>query len=160
MIRHASPQDLPSILRVYEIARKFMAENGNPSQWGNTFPPEEMLKEDIEKQQLYVYTNENLIHGVFAFIPGNDPAYDYIENGSWRSAAPYSAIHRIASDGTERGVFTTCIIYCKQQSPHLRIDTHENNEVMKHLIEKNGFIKCGTIYVEDGSSRIAFDYLK
>ncbi|MFT4104360.1 MAG: N-acetyltransferase [Lacrimispora sp.] len=160
MIRHASPQDLPSILRVYEIARKFMADNGNPTQWGNTFPPEEMLKDDIKKQRLYVYTNQDVIHGVFAFISGDDPTYEYIENGSWRSAAPYGTIHRIASDGTERGVFTKCIDYCKEQSPHLRIDTHENNEVMKHLIQKNGFLKCGTIYVEDGSSRIAFDYLR
>ncbi len=160
MIRPAFPQDFSSILRVYEIARKFMADNGNPFQWGDRFPPEDMLKEDIEKQQLYVYTNQDMIHGVFAFIPGKDLSYENIENGSWRSASSYSAIHRIASNGMERGIFTKCINYCKEQSPHLRIDTHENNEVMKYLIQKNGFVKCGTVYVEDGSSRIAFDYLK
>ena len=32
---------------------------------------------------------------------------------------------------------------------HLRIDTHENNVVMRHLIARHGF-PCGTIYVEDG----------
>ncbi len=29
MIRNAKIQDLPAILKVYEIARKFMADNGN-----------------------------------------------------------------------------------------------------------------------------------
>ncbi|MBU5310982.1 GNAT family N-acetyltransferase [Tissierella carlieri] len=160
MIRRAYPQDLPSILRVYEIARKFMADNGNSSQWGADYPSEEMLKDDIEKQQLYVYVKQDLIHGVFAFIPGKDSSYENIENGSWRSDSPYSTIHRIASDGIERGIFTKCINYCKEQSPHLRIDTHENNEVMKHLIQKNGFVKCGTVYLKDETQRIAFDYLK
>lgn len=160
MIRHAEPQDLPSILKVYEIARKFMADNGNPLQWGDNFPPEELLKDDIEKQQLYVCENEGVIHGVFAFIIGDDPTYEHIENGSWRSAAAYGTIHRIAADGREKGIFTKCVNYCKEQISHLRIDTHENNETMKYLIQKNGFVKCGTIYVRDGSPRIAFDYLK
>lgn len=160
MIRYAQAQDLPMILRIYEIARKFMADNGNPSQWGNNFPPEKLLKDDIEQQQLYVYTNEGVIHGVFAFIIGDDPTYAHIENGSWRSDTTYGTIHRIAGDGMEKGVFTKCINYCKEQSSHLRIDTHENNEIMKYLIQKNGFLKCGKIYVKDGSSRVAFDYLK
>lgn len=39
----------------------------------------------------------------------------------------------------------------------MRIDTHENNKVMQHLIKKNGFQECGIIYVEDGSPRIAYE---
>ncbi len=160
MIRHAEMQDLPAILRIYEIARKFMADNGNASQWGNTFPPVEMLEEDIKNKQLYVYTNENEIHGVFAFLLGDDPTYSHIENGSWISDTDYAAIHRVASDGAEKGILAKCMDYCKKQSSHLRIDTHEKNEIMQHLIQKNGFVKCGTIYVKDGSPRIAFEYLE
>lgn len=160
MIRHAKPQDLPSILTVYEIARKFMADNGNASQWGNHFPPKELLEEDIKKKQLYVYENEEQIHGVFTLTMGDDPAYSHIENGAWVSDTIYGAIHLVASDGTENGIFTKCVNYCKKQISHLKIDTHENNGIMKHLIQKNGFTRCGTIYAADGSPRIAFEYLE
>lgn len=160
MIRNAKIQELPAILKVYEIARKFMADNGNASQWGNTFPPADLLEEDIKNKQLYVYINEEQIHGVFAFILGDDPTYSHIENGSWISDTGYGTIHRVASDGAIKGILSKCLDYCKRQSSHLRIDTHENNEIMKHLIQKNGFVKCGTIYAENGSPRIAFEYLE
>jgi RimJ/RimL family protein N-acetyltransferase len=42
------------------------------------------------------------------------------------------------------------------QIPNIRIDTHRDNAIMQHLLEKNGFVKCGIIYVEDGSPRIAY----
>ncbi len=160
MIRHANIQDLPDIFHVYGTARKFMADNGNESQWGNTYPGNELIEEDIEKKQLYVYEHDDKIHGVFAFMTGEDPTYSYIEDGSWISGASYGAIHRVASDGTRNGVLTKCLDYCKKQCSHLRIDTHENNGIMKHLIQKNGFIKCGTIYAENGSPRVAFEYVE
>lgn len=37
------------------------------------------------------------------------------------------------------------------------IDTHKDNKITRHLIEKNGFAKCGIIYVADGSPRIAYE---
>lgn len=38
----------------------------------------------------------------------------------------------------------------------VRADTHRDNVIMQHILEKNGFIKCGTIVVEDGTPRIAY----
>ena len=49
------------------------------------------------------------------------------------------------------------VAFCEKQIPHLRIDTHEDNKVMQHLIEKNGFKKCGIVYVEDGTERFAYE---
>ena len=39
---------------------------------------------------------------------------------------------------------------------NLRIDTHKDNKIMINLIEKAGFERCGTIYVDDGTPRIAY----
>ena len=39
---------------------------------------------------------------------------------------------------------------------NIRIDTHEDNRIMQHLLDKYGFAKCGCIYVEDGTPRIAY----
>ena len=41
----------------------------------------------------------------------------------------------------------------------LRADTHEDNKIMQHLLEKNGFVRCGIIHVEDGTPRVAYQKL-
>ena len=41
----------------------------------------------------------------------------------------------------------------------LRADTHADNKIMQHLLEKNGFTRCGIIHVADGSPRFAYQKL-
>ena len=53
-IKKALITDLPSILPVYSYARKQMALNGNPTQWGNSHPSVEALTSDIENGNLYI----------------------------------------------------------------------------------------------------------
>lgn len=156
LIRKAVTQDLPRILEIYAYARNFMAQNGNPNQWGTTHPAESQLKEDIRNGDLYVVADGPEIHGVFAFFLGEDPTYGYIEDGNWHSHAPYGTIHRIASDGSG-GVVSAAAEYCGGIISHLRIDTHHDNRVMQHVVEKLGFQRCGIIYIADGSPRIAYD---
>jgi len=160
MIRHARLEDLPKILEIYAIARGFMAETGNPTQWGSGYPKEELLRIDIDAKQLYVCCDDEGIFGVFMFFIGPEPTYEKIE-GKWLSDQPYGTIHRIASDRSRKGVFDLCIDYCMKQINHLRIDTHADNRVMQHLIEKRGFSKCGTVYMitSDGTPRTAYEYI-
>lgn len=168
MIRLARRNDMDTIMDIYQAARNYMQDTGNPTQWGESYPAKELLEEDIEKKQLYVCVERNcdqegngseeIVHGVFAFIIGPDPTYAYIENGKWLNDDTYGTIHRIAGDGKVKGIFADCLEYCRSQIDNLRIDTHENNLTMQHLIEKNGFKKCGIIYIEDGSPRIAYQY--
>lgn len=158
MIRLAKYEDLDTIMNIYAIARKYMEDNGNATQWSDSYPEREMLKKDIQREQLFVFAENSKIHGVFAFIVGPDETYSYIENGSWKNENLYGTIHRIASDGTVKGLFSRCLTFCKQRISNLRIDTHNDNCTMQHLIEKNGFEKCGIIYVQDGTPRIAYQY--
>ncbi len=160
MIRLATNKDIPTILEIYNYARNFMKETGNPNQWHTNYPNKEILINDINNKQLYVYTEDNIIHGVFTFIIGPDKTYEIIEEGSWLSNDTYGTIHRVASDGQTNGLLTKIINYCEQKIPHLRIDTHNDNKIMKHLITKNGFKKCGIIYVEDNTPRIAYEKIK
>lgn len=157
MIRQAFSTDFPRIMEIYSFARKFMAETGNPTQWGTQFPPQELLLEDIEIGRLFVYETEGTIRGVFAFIIGNDPTYDLIEQGKWLSDEPYGTLHRVASDGSEHGFLGKCLAFCEQQISHIRIDTHEDNVVMQKAIAKNGFEYCGIIYADDGTPRLAYE---
>ena len=158
MIRKAEKEDLPRIYEIYETARQFMRENGNHAQWGAGDRPEELLEDDISQGNLYVL-EEASIHAVFAFIIGEDPTYLEIEEGNWKSEEPYAAVHRVASDGTVQGVLGHVMDYCSAQVPHLRIDTHKDNKVMQHVLEKYGFVSCGIVHVRDGSPRIAYELL-
>ena len=155
-IRKAQLQDLESILEVYAIARQFMREHDNPTQWLGGYPHRELLQEDIAVGQLYVVTNAGEICGVFAFIPGKDPTYGYIE-GAWHYDEPYAAIHRVASSGSVKGVLSACVAFCVEKCPYLRIDTHRDNYVMQRALARLGFSQCGIIYLENGDPRIAFD---
>lgn len=157
MILSATEKDLPEILSIYEYARTFMAKNGNPAQWAHGYPQRKVLLGDIESGQLYLCRDTCGIYGVFAFIVGDDPTYARIENGAWLSDAPYGTIHRIAGNGAAKGVFAEALSFCENKISHLRIDTHHDNHVMQHLILKHGFHKRGTIFVSDGSPRIAYE---
>ena len=148
---------MDNIQEIYVYARKFMAEHGNPTQWGQTRPTEETLRKDIEKEQLYVIEERDRLQGVFALIIGEDPTYQNIEQGSWKDTSLYGTIHRIASASEAHGIMEQVLAFAWEKIQHLRIDTHENNKVMQHLILKNGFEKCGIIYVDDGSPRVAFE---
>lgn len=158
-IRTALPEDLPKILEIYACARSFMASHGNPTQWGTSRPGEQTLRADIGKQELYVVCGENGICGAFAFIPGEDPTYARID-GAWHYSDAYAVIHRMASDGSQKGIFAACMDYCKARASHLRIDTHKDNQIMQHLIAKAGFSYCGIIATDDGTPRLAYDFHK
>ena len=159
MIRQAEEADLPVILEIYAYARDFMAENGNPHQWAGGFPPASLLQDDIAKHNLYVVTEEETerVCGVFFFDIGPDETYSVIEQGEWFSDSVYGTIHRIAGDGTVHGLLRKVVSYCEKKTPHLRIDTHEDNHIMQHVIAQCGFRRCGIIHVSDGTPRIAYE---
>lgn len=73
MFRGARHSDLEQILDIYARARKAMAASGNPTQWGDGYPPREMLEEDIDANRLFIYTVNGRLEAVFAFILGPDP---------------------------------------------------------------------------------------
>lgn len=162
-IRKANISDFENILKIYDIARQHMVKSGNPNQWAkNNWPPEDLVKKDIEDGKSYVCINDGNIVAVFYYDFGYkiEPPYNVIENGAWIGNDNYGVVHRIATDGTVKGVGSFCINYAYNQCKHLRIDTHEDNIPMQKLLEKNDFVKCGIIYVgENKSPRIAFEKL-
>ena len=160
MIRPAQKSDLPMIETVYAAARAYMVQSGKPHQWGDGYPKRLLLESDIEKGQLFICEIEGVIRGVFAFILGDDPTYGYIEDGKWPNALPYGTIHRIASDGKVKGIFTKCFQYALTRADEIRIDTHHDNKTMQHVVQKHGFRRCGIIYLENGDPRIAYQYSK
>ena len=158
-IRSATLNDLDTIMNIYSHARAFMREHGNPTQWGDSYPSKELILSDLNQGCLRLLVDEqNTVAGVFSFFVDGDRDYDVI-NGSWLNDEPYVAIHRIASSGTHKGIFTHILKYCLNYSSNIKVDTHTDNTIMQSVLAKHGFIKCGTITAE-GMEFIAFQFVK
>ncbi len=159
MITKANMSQLSQILSIYESARAFMVQNGNPNQWGTAYPPQEWIYRDIVDGKCYVNLEGDCIRAVFYFAVEQDPTYGYIE-GNWLNDEPYGVIHRIAVGENGKGVAAECFDFALSQCSNLRIDTHEDNIPMQRCLTKNGFSRCGIIYLEDGDPRIAYQKVR
>ena len=152
----AKQPDLEMLDGLYARARAFMREHGNGGQWGEQYPSRALLLEDIAKERLYLMKDGDELLGAFVFFAGEEPAYRAID-GKWLTDnAQYGVIHRVASAG--RGGFLRRIVeFCGARSEDLRIDTHRDNAPMRGALEKLGFTACGTVIVDDGTERIAYE---
>lgn len=157
-IRPASFQDFEKVQELYARARAFMQSTGNPDQWGEVYPPRTLIEQNIAQEKLYLITEQGSIHGVFYFAVEEDPTYARIYDGAWHADKPYGVIHRIAGDGFG-GVVRAAVEFALTKIPYLRMDTYRDNQVMQHVLKKNGFRECGVIYVEEDFSMIAFDLI-
>ena len=128
-----------------------MVKTRNSTQWEQGYP-DCVISQDIENGNCYVEEESGTIHGVFVCIPGEDPTYQVMKDGQWLNGRPYAAVHRIGTDGTVPGFFDRCVALC----PDLRMDTHENNHVMQHLLETSSFRHCGRTITHDGTARLAY----
>ena len=163
-IRESTEQDIPRIMEIYDHARRFMAEHGNPNQWGPTnWPPRELIRQDIRSGRSYVCVHEGRIVGTFYYDFGRriEPTYETIEDGEWIGGDTYGVVHRIASDGSVKGTGSFCLEWAIARCSHLRIDTHGDNVVMQGLLARLGFTRCGIIHVEeDDYPRLAYELVR
>ena len=154
--------DLPVMLKIYQHARELMAANGNPTQWGNTFPREEVILDDIRQQRTMLLVDEadgkERVLAQFALCTGEDPTYAHID-GAWLDDDLYVTIHRIAASGLVRHAARDCIRWALKHYGNVRADTHPNNKAMQHVLESSGFARCGLIQLLDrpvDTTRIAY----
>jgi hypothetical protein len=159
-IRPTTYADIDALMAIFAHARAHMAADGNSTQWGDGYPAREQLESDIQRGVSYVVEHNGQPCATFVFIIGEDPTYAYIEDGQWLDdTLLYGTIHRIASNGEQRGIFHTVLHWCSAQCSNIRIDTHQDNARMIHLIEQAQFTRCGIIYTRDNSPRIAYQNL-
>ncbi len=159
-IRKARLGDLDRIMDIYHHAQDFMIATGNPTQWAHAHPKRELIEQDIEREISYVLCDGDIVQAVFALLFGDDPTYDVIEGGAWPNDEPYITIHRSASDGSTQGVFHLISEFCKGLCDNVRVDTHQDNRVMRGAVAKEGFQYCGIIYQPDGTPRLAYQWSK
>ena len=164
-IRKTTPADIDILMPIFNEARATIAALGI-DQWQNGYPNRDVIFADVEKAQSFSVLSDSEIIGTFALICGGEPTYDKIIDGKWLTGDGkdhYFAIHRVAISVKSRGkgISTAIIDYCTDKARNsgkesLRIDTHSGNVVMRKMLEKHGFVHCGTIYLENGDPRDAY----
>jgi len=160
MIREARQTDMADIMKVMDAAKGIMRQSGNMCQWGEGYPSEAVIFSDIEKHGGYVIKDVGRIVGYFAFLPSPEPTYSKIYDGEWLDdVQSYHVVHRIASYPDAHGIFSCIMDFCFSKDSNIRIDTHKDNRIMQHNIEKHGFTYCGIIYLANGDERLAYQKL-
>lgn len=160
-IRLAEYSDIDEIMELYSEARKFMKAAGNPDQWKDNYPSRELIESDVKVGSLYVCTENKEIIASFFFVIGLDPTYIKIYRGKWLDDNDqYGVIHRVAVKIHGKGIADKIYRFCSGLTASIRIDTHKDNKPMQRSLEKNGFEKCGIIYLKNGEERIAYQRIK
>ena len=160
-IRLATKADLDAVMRLLDIGRQRMAATGNTQQWVQGYPQRATVEEDLRRGQCYVGEDAGRVVATFVLAEGPDRTYAHIWQGQWlHNDGPYHVIHRMAAENTQRGVFAEVMKFCKARAANLRIDTHKDNAPMLYNIKKHGFAYCGVIHTDNGSERLAFQWLR
>ena len=156
-IRVASAADMPRIMDLIDMARVTMRANGNMHQWANGYPDEAAMLADISRGVCYLIVENGCAVATFSMIPGPDPTYAVIYDGKWvDSDAPYMVVHRIASTPDSHGVMTAITDFCHSHINNIRIDTHRDNTIMQHCLQRLGYAYCGIILLANGDERLAY----
>lgn len=167
-IRKTTAADLDEIVPILEEARRTIAALGI-NQWQDGYPNRAAIEEDLRLDRSYVLAENGHVVGTFALIPDGEPLYDVIENGHWTTgddSRDYNAVHRVAIAVASRGSGASTIMVDFVRSltrmagkASVRIDTHEGNRVMRRMLEKHGFVHCGTIHLANGDPRVAYEMI-
>ncbi len=165
-IRKSTIDDLGAIMPIFAEARETIAALGI-DQWQNNYPSEDVIREDIMKNQSFCVCADGHVVGTFALIFDGEPTYDNIFDGEWLSGdknKSYIAMHRVAITVALRGckISTRIVNYACDCARSLgrksvRIDTHRGNIVMRKMLENHGFSHCGSIFLSDGAHRVAYE---
>lgn len=161
--RQANISDLDQIVEIIELSKKYLKET-KVDQWQDGYPAKEDLGRDIESRNSYVLTNKDEIVATTVISLDGESTYNSIFNGEWITNEEYIVMHRVAVHDRYKGkgIFKELIKEAENLALNkgifsIKIDTHRDNISMQKAVLKNDFKKCGIIYLEDGSERIAFE---
>lgn len=160
----ATLNDLKQVMEAVEDSREVLRLQGN-GQWQDGYPSKDDFVNDINNGRLFVTFDQdpNEIIGVCA-LTYREEDYHHLYEGEWLTDYTYMVMHRVAIKKKYKGrgygkkLFDLFIEEAKNEGYRsLRIDTHEGNLVMRHLIEKAGFTYCGKAILTPDKDRMVFE---
>ncbi len=154
-------EEKDAAMQIINSAKKHLKEQG-VDQWQRGYPDEACIEGDIaSKKGFFVIENDDIL-GYLCIDYDGEPSYNHLK-GKWNTPEQYVVVHRMAFTEKVRGKgISTEVIQLVEEMSILRgirscrMDTDAGNQKMQHILKKNGFVFCGTIWF-DYSEKIAFD---
>lgn len=157
-IRLAEYEDLKFIEETCTHVREETLKCHPFGQWPDGFPARVDIEDHITANECYIVSDDFGPLGFFIFSSGPYKTYETI-NGKWHSDSCYYTIHRISAN-RGRGIAHAIFSFAASHADYIRCDTHQTNGAMRHALEEFGFQECGTLEADDGSIRVAYDWMK
>jgi len=146
-LKLAEINDLDFINNIYINAIKNMIKN-DIFQWDEIYPSRNLLKDDIEKKQLYkIIFDKNIIS---AFVLNKEYDKEYL-NGEWEyNGNNFIVLHRLCLNiqYQNRGFGTKIMLYIENYLKNnsiysIRLDAFSKNPIALKLYNKLGYKKVG-----------------
>lgn len=163
--RNATLDEIDEVMNAVEDSRETLRLQGN-GQWQDGYPNRDDFINDINNGRLFAVTDEedpNILVGVCA-LTYREEDYHHLYEGEWLTDLPYMVMHRVALKKEYRGkgygkkLFSVFVEQAKKEGYRsLRIDTHEGNAIMRHLISALGFKLCGKAILPPNKDRMVFE---
>lgn len=151
MIRLATLADIPRILQIKNLAISHMYQN-QIFQWNENYPSEEILKQDIGSNELYVIEEQGAVVGFACINTDQSPEYKSL---TWTTSQKAYVVHRLAIDPTCTGKgYATLLmefaeILAKSKDTFaMRIDTFSKNTFAQQLFLKLGYTYIGEVFFD------------
>ncbi|WP_037318158.1 GNAT family N-acetyltransferase [Salegentibacter sp. Hel_I_6] len=150
MIRKANQNDLREIKKLTEACAKSLQQQ-NIFQWNENYPSLEKLQNDIQKQELYVFEEENMIISIIVLTSKMDEVYRTI---NWLGKTDNNLyVHRLAThpEFWGKGYARKMMDYAeefaiKQNFNSIRLDTFSQNKRNQKFYEAREYTKLGDVY--------------
>lgn len=162
-VREATYSDIDGIAALYDAARDYFRSAGI-DQWLDGHPNADTAFAAIEDGICYVVLDDDgALAGTFVCDFSGEDAYRVIYDGEWLNDDEYAAVHNVAvapemkGKGVAAEMFRFVERRCRENGvSNARGDTHRDNISMQRALEKNGFVRCGTIKYLQYGERTAY----
>ncbi|WP_288946095.1 GNAT family N-acetyltransferase [uncultured Megasphaera sp.] len=158
--RMATTADIQGSMALINQAKAFLKSKG-VDQWQDGYPEEQDIAGDIAAEKGYVLTDGDDMIAYCCIDFGGEPAYEGLK-GQWLADGPYVVIHRMAVSDAYKGKGLAKRLFAEAEAMaaakgvySVRVDTDEDNAIMRGIIAAMGFTYCGTIWFAN-STKIAF----
>lgn len=154
MIRKAKIEEVKIIMGLIRAAVSDLRDK-NINQWDEIYPNEEVIKQDIYKENMYVLFEENKIMGIIVLNENQDKEYLDLK---WRySKGKPLVIHRLCvhpaaqGKGVAKALMSFSENYASSNNyAFIRLDAFTENPIACRLYEKLGFEKAGIVNFRKG----------
>ena len=159
--RKAIIEDKLSIWQIIQQAIERRKTEGS-NQWQDGYPNENIIENDIKKNNGFVLTNDKIIVGYCAVLINDEPEYEKII-GKWLTDGDFVVVHRIAIHQDYLGQSLSKEILkniedfaLKNKINSIKVDTNFDNFAMMKAFDSLGYVYCGEVFFR-GSPRRAYE---